>query len=136
MRAREFFLHLGFRLSTLMQAALHFFAGEPRLMSAGADNALKQWLFDAGDGAARLLRFRSGHAAPPAVVRFYGDAGTRLLSAGDTAGRISSVMCPICSRLHGAGGCLCIAGRNNGVLLAVHAAGVWCSTVVVNSLKY
>ena len=70
-----------------MQAALHFFAGEPRLMSAGADNALKQWLFDAGDGAARLLRFRSGHAAPPAVVRFYGDAGTRLLSAGAHAGR-------------------------------------------------
>jgi U3 small nucleolar RNA-associated protein 21 len=24
--------------------ALHFFAGEPRLMSAGADNALKQWV--------------------------------------------------------------------------------------------
>ena len=26
----------GFRLYTLMQAALHFFTGEPRLMSAGA----------------------------------------------------------------------------------------------------
>ena len=55
-------------------------------MSAGADNALKQWLFNAGDGAARLLRFRSGHAAPPAVVRFYGDTGTRLLSAGANPG--------------------------------------------------
>jgi U3 small nucleolar RNA-associated protein 21 len=62
--------------------ALHFFAGEPRLMSAGADNALKQWVFDAADGSARLLRFRSGHAAPPTCVRYYGDAGTRLLSAG------------------------------------------------------
>ena len=77
------------RLATIIRdahdaplAALHFFAGEPRLMSAGADNAVKQWLFDSADGSARLLRFRSGHAAPPAVVRFYGDAGTRLLSAG------------------------------------------------------
>lgn len=25
---------------------LHFFPGEPLLMSAGGDNALKQWLFD------------------------------------------------------------------------------------------
>jgi U3 small nucleolar RNA-associated protein 21 len=24
--------------------ALHFFAGEPRLMSSGADNSLKQWV--------------------------------------------------------------------------------------------
>ncbi len=39
-------------------------------------------MFDAADGTARLLRFRSGHAAPPAVVRYYGDSGTRLLSAG------------------------------------------------------
>ena len=44
----------------------------PLLMSAGADNSLKQWVFDAADGAARLLKFRSGHAAPPTVVRHYG----------------------------------------------------------------
>ena len=64
--------------------ALHFFPGEPRLMSAGRDNALKQWVLDdAGEaGAARLLRFRSGHAAPPTVLRYYGETGTRLLSAG------------------------------------------------------
>ena len=36
--------------------ALHFFAGEPRLMSAAADNAIKQWVFDAADNSARLLR--------------------------------------------------------------------------------
>lgn len=62
--------------------SLHFFPGEPLLMSAGADNALKQWVFDAADGAARLLKFRSGHAAPPTVVRHYGTDGRRLLSAG------------------------------------------------------
>lgn len=76
-------------------------------MSAGADNALKQWLFDAGDGAARLLRFRSGHAAPPAVVRFYGDAGTRLLSAGADAGRDAC-------------GCACLLQAG-----ALHGAGSW-----------
>ena len=52
--------------------SLHFFAGEPVLMSSGADNALKQWIFDQEDGAPRLLRFRCGHAAPPVVVQFYG----------------------------------------------------------------
>ena len=57
------------------------YAGEPLLMSAGRDNSLKQWVFDSVDGAARLLRFRSGHAAPPTVVRHYG-SGRLLLSAG------------------------------------------------------
>ena len=47
------------------------------------DNALKQWVFDALDGSARLLRFRSGHAAPPTCLTHYGEAGTRLLSAGN-----------------------------------------------------
>ena len=56
-------------------------AGEPLLMSAARDNSLKHWVFDGVDGAARLLRFRSGHAAPPTVVRHYG-AGRLLLSAG------------------------------------------------------
>ena len=60
---------------------IHFFAGEPVLLSAGGDNALKEWIFDGPDGAPRLLRFRSGHAAPPTVVRHYGD-GLRLLSGG------------------------------------------------------
>lgn len=76
------------RLQTIIRDAhdapllsLHFFAGEPRLMSSAADNSVKQWLFDAPDGSGRLLRFRSGHSKPPAVVRYYGD-GTRLLSAG------------------------------------------------------
>ena len=52
--------------------SLHFFASTPVLMSSGADNAIKHWAFDAEEGPPRLLRFRSGHAAPPTVVRFYG----------------------------------------------------------------
>lgn len=62
--------------------SLHFFPGEPLLMSSAADNSIKQWIFDAADGTARLLRFRSGHNAPPECLQYYGD-GTRLLSAGE-----------------------------------------------------
>jgi len=70
--------------------ALHFFPGEPLLMSSGADNAIKQWVFDGADAAARLLRFRSGHSAPPSVVAHYAE-GLRLLSAGaDRAFRVFS----------------------------------------------
>lgn len=50
-------------------------------MSCAADNSLKQWLFDSADGTARLLRFRSGHSAPPTCLKFYG-TGNKLLSAG------------------------------------------------------
>ncbi|KAK9819682.1 hypothetical protein WJX72_001066 [[Myrmecia] bisecta] len=77
------------RLHTIIKDAhdapltsLYFFPGEPLLMSAAGDNAVKQWLFDAADGTARLLRFRSGHSAPPTCLRHYGE-GTRLLSAGE-----------------------------------------------------
>lgn len=60
-------------------------------MSAGRDNALKHWVFDATDGAARLLRFRSGHAAPPTVVRHY-STGKLLLSAGGQSCRRARVL--------------------------------------------
>lgn len=79
---------------------LHFFPGEPRLATAGRDNAIKQWALD-GDAAsgrgpapgsregdlARLLRSREGHAAPPTLLRFYGDGGSRILSAGGPGDR-------------------------------------------------
>lgn len=54
-------------------------------MSCARDNSLKHWVFDGVDGSARLLRFRSGHAAPPTVVRHYG-SGRLLLSAGAQCG--------------------------------------------------
>ncbi|CAA6672103.1 unnamed protein product [Spirodela intermedia] len=72
--------------------SLHFFANEPVLMSSGDDNSIKMWIFDTSDGEARLLRFRSGHSAPPLCVRFYG-SGRRVLSAGqDRAFRLFSVV--------------------------------------------
>lgn len=70
--------------------SLHFFPGEPLLMSSAADNSIKQWVFDGADATARLLRFRSGHSAPPTVVAHYAE-GLRLLSAGaDRAFRVFS----------------------------------------------
>lgn len=72
--------------------SLHFFPGEPLLMSSAADNSIKQWVFDGTDAAARLLRFRSGHSAPPTVVAHYAE-GLRLLSAGaDRAFRVFSTI--------------------------------------------
>ncbi|KAJ8753135.1 hypothetical protein K2173_017699 [Erythroxylum novogranatense] len=72
--------------------SLHFFANEPVLMSASADNSIKMWIFNTGDGDPRLLRFRSGHSAPPLCIRFYAN-GRHILSAGqDRAFRLFSVI--------------------------------------------
>ncbi|KAG2482597.1 hypothetical protein HYH03_018481 [Edaphochlamys debaryana] len=87
------------RLHTVLREAhdgalisLHFFPGEPLLMSSAADNSLKHWAFDSADAAPRLLRFRAGHSAPPTLVRHYGEGGLRLLSAGcDRSFRVFSV---------------------------------------------
>eukprot|EP00963_Diacronema_lutheri_P001243 scaffold80_cov325-Pavlova_lutheri.AAC.33 len=71
---------------------LHFFVGEPVLMSAGVDNSIKQWIFDNMDGSARLLRYRSGHSAPPGLVRYYAD-DRQIISAGnDKAVRVFSTI--------------------------------------------
>jgi len=40
------------------------------------------WFFDMADGGARLLRQRSGHSQPPIKLRFHGNDGQILLSAG------------------------------------------------------
>ncbi|KAK1413287.1 hypothetical protein QVD17_35059 [Tagetes erecta] len=72
--------------------SLHFLANEPVLMSASADNSIKMWIFDTTDGDPRLLRFRSGHSAPPLCIRFYAN-GRHILSAGqDRAFRLFSVI--------------------------------------------
>ncbi|KAJ7961683.1 WD40 repeat [Quillaja saponaria] len=61
--------------------SLHFFANEPVLMSSSVDNSIKMWIFDTSDGDPRLLRFRSGHSAPPLCIKFYAN-GRHILSAG------------------------------------------------------
>ncbi|CAN6551983.1 unnamed protein product [Malus baccata var. baccata] len=72
--------------------SLHFLVNEPVLMSSSSDNSIKMWIFDTTDGDPRLLRFRSGHSAPPRCIRFYAN-GRHILSAGqDRAFRLFSVM--------------------------------------------
>jgi U3 small nucleolar RNA-associated protein 21 len=46
-------------------------------------------LFDSPTSAPRLLKFRSGHHAPPHLIRHYGDDGKQLL----TASRDRSIRC-------------------------------------------
>eukprot|EP00741_Cyanophora_paradoxa_P021294 tig00021348_g20554.t1 len=63
-------------------ACVRFLNGEPVLLTSGADNALRMWLFDQADGTGRPLRGRSGHSAPPTRLRYYGTDSYNLLSAG------------------------------------------------------
>lgn len=53
----------------------------------------QQWLFDSPTSAPRLLKQRSGHHAPPHLVRYYGDDGKAILTAGaDHALRYTSIV--------------------------------------------
>ncbi|XP_070706869.1 WD repeat-containing protein 36 [Pempheris klunzingeri] len=63
-------------------AAATFLHGEPLLITNGADNAIKVWIFDQEGGGARLLRHRQGHSAPPTTIRHHGNDGKNILSAG------------------------------------------------------
>ncbi|XP_029427694.1 WD repeat-containing protein 36 isoform X2 [Rhinatrema bivittatum] len=63
-------------------AGLTFVQGEPLLITNGADNALRVWIFDGPGGSGRLLRFRMGHSAPPTKIRYHGQNGEQILSAG------------------------------------------------------
>ncbi|KAF9583486.1 hypothetical protein BGW38_009350 [Lunasporangiospora selenospora] len=45
--------------------SIQFLNGQNIMLSSGADNSVKQWIFDSLDGLPRLLKSRSGHHAPP-----------------------------------------------------------------------
>ncbi|KAG1827105.1 Utp21 specific WD40 associated putative domain-containing protein [Suillus subaureus] len=62
-------------------SALEWVPGQPVLVSSGEDNSVKQWLYESPTAVPRLLKFRSGHHAPPHLIRFYGEDGKQLLSA-------------------------------------------------------
>ncbi|GAB0087952.1 WD repeat-containing protein 36 [Sergentomyia squamirostris] len=68
---------------SLSVTTLHCLPSEPLFISTSPDNSLKMWIFDMPDGGARLLRFREGHSAPPACIRFHGAKGGNILSAGE-----------------------------------------------------
>ncbi|TSL28217.1 WD repeat-containing protein 36 [Bagarius yarrelli] len=63
-------------------AGLTFLHGEPLLLTNGADNAIRVWIFDVAGGEGRLLRFRMGHSAPPTKIKHYDQSGQHILSAG------------------------------------------------------
>ncbi|KAG6865407.1 hypothetical protein C0991_002901 [Blastosporella zonata] len=74
-------------------SALEWVPGQPVLITSGEDNSVKQWLFDSPTAAPRLLKFRSGHHAPPHLIRYYGSDGKQLLSASrDRSLRCTSVV--------------------------------------------
>lgn len=58
-------------------------ASEPLLITTSPDNSLKMWIFDLPDGGARLIRFREGHSAPPTCIKYHGQRGLHILSAGE-----------------------------------------------------
>ncbi|KAF8922887.1 Utp21 specific WD40 associated putative domain-containing protein [Dissophora ornata] len=62
--------------------SIQFLNGQAILMSSGADNSVKQWIFDSLDGLPRLLKSRSGHHQPPTHINYYGEDGHFILSAG------------------------------------------------------
>ncbi|KAL1773937.1 WD repeat-containing protein 36 [Sigmodon hispidus] len=62
-------------------AGLTFLHREPLLITNGADNALRIWIFDGPTGEGRLLRFRMGHSASLTKIRYYGQNGQQILSA-------------------------------------------------------
>lgn len=40
------------------------------------------WIFDGPGGTGRVLRSRMGHSAPPTKIRYHGQNGEQILSAG------------------------------------------------------
>ncbi|KTW25647.1 hypothetical protein T552_03507 [Pneumocystis carinii B80] len=61
-------------------ARIKFLEGQPILLSSGIDNSLKEWIFDSPDSTPRLLKHRSGHSAPPSIIRFYQNDSHFILS--------------------------------------------------------
>ncbi|KAJ2790901.1 rRNA-processing protein utp21, partial [Coemansia guatemalensis] len=51
--------------------SVDFLTGQPLLITSSADNSIKEWLFEGNEGIPRLLRHRSGHFAPPQMIRYY-----------------------------------------------------------------
>ncbi|KAJ1925708.1 rRNA-processing protein utp21 [Tieghemiomyces parasiticus] len=61
---------------------LNYMPNSNLLLSAGSDNAMRQWIFDKPDGTCRRLREASGHAEPPVHVAFFGEGSNRIFTAG------------------------------------------------------
>ncbi|CAO3594707.1 unnamed protein product [Absidia cylindrospora] len=73
-------------------SSLSFLHNQPILVTGGADNSVKQWIFRNDNVAPQVLKFRGGHYSPPSKIRYYGDDGHYILSTGrDQSLRMFSV---------------------------------------------
>ncbi|PAA67705.1 hypothetical protein BOX15_Mlig020509g2 [Macrostomum lignano] len=124
-------------------ACLH---SQPLLVTTGADNCLRIWIFDRpGDHLPRLLHQRAGHSRPPSDVRFYAGAGVGgvfgadLLSTGlDSGVRLFSLESESLSRCLGKAK---RSGKSLGQILPPVSAlaceparhGDWCTMVACHS---
>lgn len=72
--------------------SLQFFEKQPVLLTAGEDNALKQWIFDNANGEPRLLKSRAGHAKPPKEIKFYVSSSMILSGSYDRSLRFFSTV--------------------------------------------
>ncbi|GAA5808757.1 hypothetical protein MFLAVUS_002153 [Mucor flavus] len=77
------------RLSHIMKNAhdgyvtsLTFLNNQPILVTAGNDNAVKQWIFEKHNAVPHPFKSRSGHHAPPSKLQYYGEDKKTILSAG------------------------------------------------------
>ena len=61
---------------------LNCFANQPLLVTSSPDNSIRIWIMDDELSGIRLHKFKEGHTGPPTRVRFYGDGGKTILSAG------------------------------------------------------
>lgn len=65
---------------------LVFLPREPRFVSFGTDNAVRQWVLNEVDGIPKQIRSRTGHTAPPRQIQyFFGDTVNSMASGADAA---------------------------------------------------
>lgn len=97
---------------------LKYLPNEPLLVSSSSDNSIKLWIFDLADGAGRLLRIREGHSEPPNIVRFFGDEGNNILTAGsDSSLRMFSTVTEMLNKSFGRASFNRKAARKRGRLI-------------------
>lgn len=72
-------------------ASLLFVQNQPIIITTGGDNCISEWIVEGTE--TRFLRGRSGHSKTPNLIRFYGENGEAILSAGlDKSFRLVSMI--------------------------------------------
>eukprot|EP01028_Stygiella_incarcerata_P008702 TRINITY_DN387_c0_g1_i1.p1 TRINITY_DN387_c0_g1~~TRINITY_DN387_c0_g1_i1.p1 ORF type:complete len:901 (+),score=214.91 TRINITY_DN387_c0_g1_i1:111-2813(+) len=72
-------------------SGVFFLPNEPVLLTGGADNALKMFIFDRSDGRCRLLRERSGHATGVRGIRWHDEDSLLSFAEGSHVPQLTSL---------------------------------------------